>query len=191
MLYLPPDVAHDGVALEACSTYSIGFRAPSAQDLATAFLDSLRDTLRLDGRYRDPDLEATREPARIGRELLDYASATLERIDWDRRAIGRFLGSTLSEPKPTVAFAPPRRALSRRSFVSRAARAGLRLDSRTQLLYDATHLFVNGEALLPPAGARITLRRLANARELAPGTIAPPAADALYRWYRDGFLHIG
>ena len=191
MLYLPPDVAHDGVALDACSTYSIGFRAPSAQELATAFLDWLRDTLALEGRYRDPDLGVTREPARIRRELLDYAMATLARIDWDRRALRRFLGVMLTEPKPTVAFAAPRRALSRRAFLSRAARAGLRLDSRTQLLYDATHLFVNGEVLVPPAGAWLTLRRLANARELAPGTIAPPAADVLYRWYRDGYLHAG
>jgi len=191
MLYLPPDVAHDGVALDACSTFSIGFRAPSAQDLAIAFLDWLRDTLALDGRYRDPHLAVTREPARIGRDLIDYASATLARIDWDRRSVGCFLGAALTEPKPTIAFAPPRRALSRRAFVSRGARAGLRLDSRTQLLYDASHLFVNGEALVPPAGAWTALRRLANARELAPGTIAPPAVDVLYRWYRDGFLHLG
>ena len=191
MLYLPSEVAHDGVALEACSTYSIGFRAQSAQELATAFLDWLRDTLALEGCYHDPDLTVTREPARIGRQLLDYASATLARIDWDRRTIGRFLGVMLTEPKPMIAFAPPHRALSRRAFVSRAARAGLRLDSRAQLLYDATHLFVNGEALVPPAGARITLRRLANARGLAPGTIAPSTVDLLYRWYRDGFLHVG
>ena len=190
MLYLPPDMAHDGVALDACSTYSIGFRAPSAQDLATAFLDWLRDTLALDGRYRDPDLAVTREPARIGRDLIDYASATLARIDWDRRSLGRFLGVTLTEPKPAIAFSPPRRALSRHAFVSRGARAGLRLDSRTQLLYDASHLFVNGQVLVPPAGAWTGLRRLANARELAPGTIAAPAADLLYRWYRDGFLHV-
>ena len=30
MLYLPPDHAHEGVAIDACTTYSIGFRAPAA-----------------------------------------------------------------------------------------------------------------------------------------------------------------
>jgi 50S ribosomal protein L16 3-hydroxylase len=29
LLYLPPEFAHDGVAVDACYTYSIGFRAPS------------------------------------------------------------------------------------------------------------------------------------------------------------------
>src|SRR6266567_5729015 len=45
MLYLPPSYAHDGVAVDACTTYSIGFRAPTAQELATAFLDWMRDSI--------------------------------------------------------------------------------------------------------------------------------------------------
>src|ERR1700694_1357161 len=56
MLYLPPGYGHDGVAMAACTTYSIGFRAPSAQDLGTAFLDWLRDSIALEGRYVDPSL---------------------------------------------------------------------------------------------------------------------------------------
>ena len=44
MLYLPPDHAHEGVALDECITCSIGFRAPCAQELAQGFLDHLRDT---------------------------------------------------------------------------------------------------------------------------------------------------
>ncbi len=191
MLYLPPDVAHDGVAIDVCSTYSIGFRAPSAQELATGFLDWLRDSLSLDGRYRDPDLAWSREPARVGRDLRAYAARTLSRVAWDEGTIARFLGAFLTEPKPAVTFAPPRRPLSPAAFAARAARAGLRLDSRTQLLYDANHLFVNGDAARPPAGERDTLRRLANARALGAGAIGPAAARLLYRWYRDGFLHFG
>ena len=59
MLYLPPSYAHDGVAVDACTTYSIGFRAPSHNEIAQAFLDHLRDELALEGRYADPDLEAS------------------------------------------------------------------------------------------------------------------------------------
>ena len=66
MLYLPPAYAHDGVAVDACTTYSIGFRAPSHTELAQAFLDHLRDRIDLSGRYADPDLRPAREPARIG-----------------------------------------------------------------------------------------------------------------------------
>jgi 50S ribosomal protein L16 3-hydroxylase len=33
MLYLPPQYAHDGVAIGECMTYSVGFRAPAFQEL--------------------------------------------------------------------------------------------------------------------------------------------------------------
>src|SRR5882672_11365034 len=38
MLYLPPQYAHDGVAVDACTTYSIGFRAAAYEELAQHFL---------------------------------------------------------------------------------------------------------------------------------------------------------
>ena len=43
LLYLPPGVRHDGVALDPCFTYSIGFRAPRGAELAAAFLDWLHE----------------------------------------------------------------------------------------------------------------------------------------------------
>ena len=83
MLYLPPQVAHDGTAVDACTTCSIGFRAPSAQELAVAFLDWLRDRVALDGRYADRDLAPSREPARIGSAMRSRAAAMLRRVRWD------------------------------------------------------------------------------------------------------------
>ena len=83
MLYLPPDHAHEGVAVDACTTYSIGFRAPSAQELGTAFLDWLRDNVALEGRYADPDLAATDEPARIGARMQTQFGAMLAAMRWD------------------------------------------------------------------------------------------------------------
>ena len=190
MLYLPPDIAHEGVAIDTCSTYSIGFRAPTAQELATGFLDAMRDAVALEGRYRDPDLAPSREPARMGRELQAYAAKIASSLQWNERAIVRWLGAYLTEPKPAVAFAPPRVPLSLSTFALRAARNGLRLDSRTQLLYDAAHLFINGEVLRPPAQSRAMLRRLANARALGPQALSPETAGVAYRWYCNGFLHI-
>lgn len=190
MLYLPPAIAHDGVAVDTCSTYSIGFRAPSAQEIATSFLDWLRDRVGLDGRYADPNRTPARNPARIDRSLQAYAVATLRRLAWNERVAARFLGSHLTEPKPALAFAPPRRALDREGFLRRAARRGLRLDSRTQLLYDEHNLFINGEALAWPVRGRAALKRIADLRRLAGREIDHGMAPLFYRWYRDGFLHL-
>ena len=43
MLYLPPRYAHDGVAEGECQTYSIGFRAPGAGELARELLQRLAE----------------------------------------------------------------------------------------------------------------------------------------------------
>jgi 50S ribosomal protein L16 3-hydroxylase len=191
MLYLPPNYAHDGVAVDACTTYSIGFRAPAVQELALAFLDWLRDRVALEGRYADPDLAPSREPARIGAALGARFAAMLRELSWDRASVERFIGCYLTEPKPSVFFRPPSRPLSQAAFAAKAARSGVALDRRAQLLYDGRNLFINGEAAAWPGRSAPTVRRLANARRLAASEVKGAALLALlYRWYRDGFLHI-
>ncbi len=192
MLYLPPSYAHDGVAIDPCITYSIGFRAPATNELAVAFLDWLRDSLALDGRYADPDLRATREPARIGASMQRRCAGMLAAIRWDRAVADRFLGSWLSEPKPSVFFTSPARRRSFAAFRAMASRTGVRLDTRAQLLYDARHLFVNGDVLSWPTAGVATLRELANARALPARAIAaasPAALRLMYDWHRHGYLH--
>lgn len=192
MLYLPPSFAHDGTAIDTCMTYSIGFRAPAANELAAAFLDWLRDGLALDGRYADPDLRASGEPARIDATMQRRCAQMLASIRWDRDSVERFLGAFLSDPKPSVFFTPPAPMLSLPSFRAKAHRQGIRLDLRSQLLYDDRRLYINGSAQpWPPTGAP-TLRRLANERALPPTAIAafaPGTIGLLYDWYRNGYLH--
>ncbi|MEP6634778.1 MAG: cupin domain-containing protein, partial [Luteimonas sp.] len=56
MLYLPPGVPHHGVAEDACLTFSIGMRAPSAAELLGDFVDTLSADADDALRYRDADL---------------------------------------------------------------------------------------------------------------------------------------
>jgi len=192
MLYLPPSFAHDGTAIDACVTYSIGFRAPAANELAMAFLDWLRDELALDGRYADPDLRASGEPARIGTTMQRRCAKMLASIRLDRDGANRFLGAFLSEPKPSVFFTPPAPMSSLASFRAAARRRGIRLDLRSQLLYDDRRLFMNGIAHRWPSSGAPLLRRLANERALpgvAVAAAAPAAVVLMYDWYRDGYLH--
>ncbi len=192
MLYLPPHYAHDGIAVEPCTTYSIGFRAASATELAAAFLDFLRDEVELPGRYADPGLAPTRHPARIDAAMRRQCARMLAGVKWDTQRVARFLGAWLSEPKPDVYFEPPAPALARAAFAAAASRRGVRLDRRTQLLYDDTRLYLNGSALPPPDADRAALMRLADARALPAreaAALAPATLTLLHQWYRDGFLH--
>jgi len=193
MLYLPPSYAHDGVAVDACTTYSIGFRAASHNEIAQAFLDHLRDELALDGRYGDPDLRSSSEPARIATPMQRCVDTILQEIAWNRAGTARFLGIFLSEPKPDVYFDAPDRALPLAAFAKCIARRGVALDRRTQWLYDDAAIYVNGEVREWPAGARAGLAGLANARCLSARDAAalPRAAlHLLHDGYRHGFLHV-
>jgi 50S ribosomal protein L16 3-hydroxylase len=192
LLYLPPNYAHDGIAVDLCTTYSIGFRAPAANELAAAFLDFLRDHLDLPGRYADPGLTPTREPARIAEAMQRRCAAMLGAVRWDRATVAHFLGCWLSEPKPMVFFDRPAPALSRSGFLARARKRGLRLDPRTQLLYDDRSLFINGAVQRWPATGAAAMRELANTRALLPrtaGAAAGEIAAILHDWYRHGYLH--
>jgi 50S ribosomal protein L16 3-hydroxylase len=190
MLYLPPGFAHDGVAVDACYTYSIGFRAPSHRELVSQFLIFLEERLNPPGRYEDPDLATQARPAWIGSAMIAQAQRTLGRIRWNRGDVAEFLGTCLTEPKPHVLFSPPRKPLALKAFLRSAHNRGLELALPAQMLYSGSRLFINGESLVIPAGEARPLRRLADARQLA-GRDVPrrgTVAEVLYRWYRSGYI---
>ena len=194
MLYLPPAYAHDGVAVDPCTTYSIGFRAASHTEFAQAFLDHLRDELVLDGRYTDPDLGPSDEPARIGRTMQRRVDWALRGIRWNRATTAHFLGLLLSDPKPDVYFDPPATPMSRAAFARAIVRHGVTLDRRTQWLYDDAAMYLNGAASPWPEGSRQSLAALANLRGLDARDVAaltPAAINFLHDGYRHGFLHTG
>jgi len=175
MLYLPPGLEHDGVALEECYTYSIGFRAPRGAELGAAFLDWLHERGLPDAAYRDPGLAPAVQPARIPAEMLAFCEKVLKRIKWSRADVAEFLGRYLSSPKPHVVFRPGN---------SRGSR--VRLDPKTQLLYLGERFFMNGEAVAV-RHPRL-LRELADRRQGDLARLAP-LAGLIAEWRRAGYLH--
>jgi 50S ribosomal protein L16 3-hydroxylase len=192
MLYLPPGVAHHGIAETECLTWSIGFRAPSDADLVAGFLDYLGEELAPSGHYADPGARATSQPGAIPPRLLAHASHTLSSIRWSRSQVRDFAGRLLTEPKAHVFFTPPRRPMGRTQFARQARSAGLALDPKSRLAFSGTMFFMNGERAVVPAAARAAVRRLANRRHLAAPLKAPAAFwDAAHAWYVLGFVALG
>ena len=190
MLYLPPQWAHEGVAMGECMTWSIGFRAPPAQELVDQFLSFLQENLQLDGRYQDPDLRWQKHPAEISAAMVDQVENMLAKVHWDKKLIRKFLGQVLTEPKPHVVFDPPRRPMSHTKFRVALTAKILQLDPQTQLLFSDQQFFLNGESESVPRLARKMIRQLADQRSLQPGTeITDEVATILYRWYTYGYLN--
>jgi len=195
MLYLPPSVAHDGIALTECMTYSIGFRAPTVQELVEGFLQYLPDALPVvEQRYADPDLKATNHPGRISASIARRMGAMLDTVRWDRALVGKFLGCMLSEPKADVFFDPPDPALPLAEFVraaGRAANGGVRLDRRARMLYDTGSVYLNGEEVAALA-EHPALAVLADDGRLSGATALPKATwRLLHAAYLTGALHVG
>ena len=215
MLYLPPQAAHDGIALDDCMTISIGFRAPDEAALACGMLEAAADQIlsragvacgpygepalpgpALDKFYRDPGQPAVAHPAEIPERLTEAAIAAAGKIRFDHALATRFLGCWLTEPNQAAVFdSPLSHELDEEQDSEKDTQAYTHwvLDRRTRMLYRGQQLFINGEAALVKAEAG--LKRLADARELA-GTdpaakrLSKDALEALADWLDDGWIHL-
>ena len=183
ILYLPPGVRHDGVALESCFTYSVGFRAPRGSELGAAFLDWLHERGLPEADYRDPGLRPNRRSGQIPASLVGFAASVLARVRWTRADVERFLGEYLSEPKAHVVFTA---GAQRRSL----ARSLVRLDAKTRFLYRGRHFFINGESLSVPGSVaalrELADRRVADGRRLAGARLR----NLISEWTRLGYAHL-
>ena len=193
MLYLPPGVAHEGVAVGECMTYSIGFRASSYQQLLEPWLVDYAEHANPRGRYADRGATATTRPAALPRRMTQQIHAELTRNKPGLRDTERFLLSHLSEPKATTVFETPASALSPALFQRKAAAGGLKLDRRTRAIYSSSAIGINGEWIKPPPGVMATLTTLTDQRALSAlqAQRAPASAWALlHGWYCAGWIAI-
>jgi len=198
LLYLPPGIAHEGVALGPCITISIGFRLPTRQEFVEAWSERQSRVAPRTGYLSDETHKPTSVPARLSATMLKAAVRELCQIRPNRGEVRRTLLEHLSEPKPNVYFARRRTIAGVRRFAALARRRGVVLDLRTRMLYEGADIAINGELQprLPPV-ARSLLRALAN-RQCLPaaafGSIEGSNAHALFSllhdWHRFGWLHL-
>jgi 50S ribosomal protein L16 3-hydroxylase len=209
MLYLPPHVAHDGIALDDCMTISIGFRAPTQATLACGMLEAANDQIMaalgdaggiyaspplpgpaLSATYKDPGEPATETPAALPQRLIDATLDSIRKIRFDESLATQFLGIWLTEPSDNALFEPgadiPELANGLPPF------GRITLDRCTRMMYRGRQLFINGEAATVPASA--TLRTLADARSLDCSArparrLKEPELEALMQWLEDGWVH--
>lgn len=99
MLYLPPRLAHYGVAVDDCLTYSVGFRAPSAAEVLTHFTDFLSQFLPDEERYSDADAQPVSDPHQIQHDALDRLKALLAEHMGDERLLLTWFGQFMTEPR--------------------------------------------------------------------------------------------
>ena len=98
MLYLPPGIAHYGVAENDCMTWSFGFRAPSWQFLLQDFSDSIAEKMTEEQRYSDPRQNLQANPAEISADSLKTIRQKLNSLlQMDNNRFADWLGSAVSQ----------------------------------------------------------------------------------------------
>jgi 50S ribosomal protein L16 3-hydroxylase len=99
MLYLPPKIAHHGVAIGQCTTFSVGFRAPAAtemlDDLATELLS--RDIT--PNHLQDPPLNAAMANEPISGAYIQQVKELLQQTLDDEQMLGEWFAQFMTEPK--------------------------------------------------------------------------------------------
>ncbi|HYW93575.1 MAG TPA: cupin domain-containing protein [Gammaproteobacteria bacterium] len=109
MLYLPPGVAHEGVALDACLTCSVGFRAPSAAEMLTDLAGLLAQRPGAGRRFADPWRgDASSDPGLIDSRSMEAVRGLLqEACAMQPGELEIWFGRFITEPKPWLQPEPP------------------------------------------------------------------------------------
>lgn len=96
ILYLPPGVAHYGVALGNSMTYSVGFRAPSIADLIEGMVDEVLQPLTEDHRYKDSAPRVPRHAGEISTDVFRDLQQQLQQLFSRPELLRHSFGKTMT-----------------------------------------------------------------------------------------------
>jgi len=196
MLYLPPHIAHDGVALDAgCQTWSVGFRSPSFKELLQEGLwrlaESLENLPELERKFADPLQKASTNAEQLPQELIQQITVKLRELQLDQ--VDRFLpGITayLSEPKQQAFFEGPERPLNASRFTKHLGAKRLLPSPQTRILSLGKEVYCNGENMSQGQAKDIAQawQTLSAKKVLLDTKLQVSAKSSLYEAYLAGWL---
>lgn len=100
ILYLPPNFAHNGRALDDdCMTYSIGFRAPSMQEVLTGIRDKVCEVENEKHRFSSPSDHEEPHHAEIHHSDISYLQNELRAMIDQPDLLANWLGTYMSDVK--------------------------------------------------------------------------------------------
>lgn len=180
MLYLPPCLAHWGIAEDNCQTWSVGFRAPSAAEVLTHYTDYLTRFIPDEDRFSDSNRSPLTDSAEIRAEDLAQVKRLLTEHLSDDRLLLSWFGQFMTDPKypervqgieidlDSLLEALQQGALLVRNPSARLAWSQITLEGETGLLF-----FVSGNSRLLSAELAQLLTLLCSADALHLANLAP------------------
>lgn len=200
ILYVPPCVGHNGIALgDGCITYSVGFRAPSLQEVLRDFSDYVGERLLPEVRYADADLHLPQASAQIDEAAIERLRQLLHSVVDNREYLAQWLGKYMTEPKYDEHDPAPEESFSAQEWpevLQQQSRIRLNESSRyawTEVGDGGLTLFVDGAAIPCPPPAAAGVKRLCESNEVdlaqLPGLDEPALQAMLLVLYNQGSLY--
>ncbi|WP_348739355.1 cupin domain-containing protein [Pseudomonas rhodesiae] len=180
MLYLPPRLAHYGIAEDDCMTYSVGFRAPSAAEVLTHFTDFLAQYLTDEERYTDADVQPVSDPHQIQSDALDRLKSLLAEHMSDERMLLTWFGQFMTEPRYPELVAGEE--LGEEDFVASLQDGAILVRNPSARMAwsevdDDVLLFASGQSRYLPGKLRELLKMICSADALHAENLGPWLAD--------------
>ena len=201
VLYLPPNIAHWGLARgDGCVTCSVGYRTPAFLEMVSDWCNEMMQTQVPKGRYRDKGelhqpLSAEITPQtlqRIGDDMARYLSQ-------DPAQRSRWFGRFITEPKAHLQVEPVDQPLSDAQFLDRFIDNGaLERNGWSRFAFirgtaDLDYLYVNGDEFSLASEKHELLELISSRHQLDYASMRGWTADSgcltfLSRLYNEGHL---
>jgi 50S ribosomal protein L16 3-hydroxylase len=155
VLYLPPNVAHWGVAEGDCITWSVGFRAPSTAELFSHWAEEKLQSIP-DKRYSDPDLEIQQHHGEILPDAIEsLKKMLLISLSQETGDFAQWFGRYITEPKENLQPFPDEHAVDPAELVEMINKETLHRHPASSILYTLSgndlFLFCGGHSYSLPA----------------------------------------
>ncbi len=197
MLYLPPGVAHHGVAFGECMTFSIGFSAPSKAEMLADFTGQLVQGSDQAIHYTDPDLQPALHPGELTAAARGRAREMLRsQLRPDDAALDIWFGCYITEAKQWLRPEPPGRLSSTTVLKQKLTQGrGLRWHPAVRVAWFQArrgwHLFVDGTHHPLPSQLGGFAQLLADSRHMEAKTLRPHVAKPEVQALLLGFINTG
>ncbi|MFV8817234.1 JmjC domain-containing protein [Haliea sp. E17] len=190
VLYVPPRVAHWGIAEGECTTFSIGFRAPRVNELVCRLSDSVLESLDDQVFFTDPGRPVAACTGEISLQDLQLARQAVQRA-LDDSSDDRWFGELVTEPRYEMHRENWRE--DRDDLLAGRCAAVLAGGAKLAWLPDDRQLtvFANGESVPSPLQHLALLRELSDNGIIEASRLAELARDEDAVELLDFLLEVG
>jgi len=197
MLYLPPAMAHNGVAVGECMTISVGFRAPSHKEIMSHFADFMLDKYHDDQRLNDPELSQQASTGWLAPTAIQKIQRVLQAASEDTDAIRQWFAQYQSKPKYEEVNLQADVDISGGDVMNYVNQGSdFYRDESSRFLYVGSEtlpeaLYINGESIAFPASASELCRIVCDNRVLLSGDLLAVLGDEANLEFFTGLVREG